>query len=92
MAKKSRKKTKTSKPDKKVIKILEHDGFSVGEHVWAVYLNTSIISGEIDEFYLKDSHGPAVSIMTQDKGYRTVLASTLSRTKLKKSDINNLKS
>lgn len=91
MAKKSRKKTKKAEKKNTRPVVLEFEGFSAGEDVWAIYLNRSIIKGTICEFHPIDKLGPAVTLLTVNKGYRTVLVSTLSRKVLKKSDITGLK-
>ena len=91
MAKKTRNKSKSKNSKKERLRILEYNGFSAGEEIWAIYLGKTIIQGTIIEFHPADSTCPSATIMTPSMGYRTVSIDSISRKKLKRSDINNLK-
>ena len=81
------KKLKKPSAKQKQDEVLEFNGFSVGQKVWAKkYPDNKIISGEIMRFYLKDSHGPCVEMRDEKVGcYRTVLLENVSAQPLKRS-------
>ena len=80
-----RSKTKKSKEKTKKIKIETLEGWSLGDYAWANYLDGSIVEGEVIDFYPKDNHGPCASILTVNRGQRTVLIKEMRDKKIKRS-------
>jgi len=89
MARRTKKPKKLKKlaVEQKQDEVLEFNGFSIGQKVWAKkYPDNKIISGEITQFYLKDSHGPCIEIRDEKIGcYRTVLLENVSDKPIKRS-------
>ena len=79
-----------TKPVQKT-KITECEGWSLGDYAWAVYVDGSVVEGEVVDFYPKDSHGPCAAIMTQARGHRTVLIENMRDKKIKRKDAINLR-
>jgi hypothetical protein len=77
-----RKKSKSKKEEK--IKITNLDGWTLGDYAWANYVDGSIVEGEVIDFYPKDNHGPCASILTVNRGQRTVLIKDMRDKKIKK--------
>lgn len=70
----------------------EIDGWKLGEKVYGKrYQTEKLIHGEIHQLHPKDSVGPAVTIHDEiNGGFRTVLISSLSRTKPKRKNKTTL--
>ena len=85
MAKK--RKTKVKKKEK----INECEGWSIGDYAWALYVDGSIVEGEVVDFYPKDNHGPCAAIQTVNRGIRTVLIEKMKDKKITKKRATTLK-
>jgi hypothetical protein len=83
----AKRKTKVKQKEK----IKECEGWSLGDYAWAVYVDGSVVEGEVVDFYPKDNHGPCASIMTQNRGHRTVLIENMRDQKIKRKDAINLR-
>jgi len=68
-------------PKKDIVQ--EMSGYKLGDTVWAVYLGTKVITGDISKFYPLNKEGPAVSLTTHESGYRTVLLETIQTSSFK---------
>ncbi len=85
----TKKKNKKKSEDKRV---LEWNGWSAGDLVYAKRYNDKIVYGEIKQFHLNDEQGVAVQMLDFGQGsYVTVLASTLSEQDPKKQKIRRKK-
>ena len=84
MAKRKSKKTVESKEKRQIVE--EFDGWALGEKVYGRrYKTDQIVHGDIHQLHPKDDAGPAATIYDELNGsFRTVLVSTLSRTKPKR--------
>ena len=83
------KKRKTKVKQKE--KITECEGWSLGDYAWAVYVDGSVVEGEVVDFYPKDNHGPCAAIMTHNRGHRTVLIENMRDKKIKRKEAINLR-
>jgi len=66
--------------------VLTFEEFNAEEKVWAVYVDGSIIEGQIIEFYPNDNLGPAVTIITRERGYRTCKVKNIRKKSISKSE------
>jgi len=70
--------------------VLTFEDFNADEMVWAAYLDGSVIEGKIVEFYPKDDQGPAVIILTRERGYRACRVANIRRQSISRAEAKEI--
>jgi hypothetical protein len=87
MAKK--KKIKEKKEKKEII--TSYKDYELGEKVWGLYVDGSVVEGTINKFYITCESEPCISILTQDRGCRIIKEKLTRKKKITRAEAAILK-